>query len=121
MSGRANFLLNRKSCLNQTSFTLFFHFGKSEILLKSKIFLKSNVLKSKNYYKEPQLNCTFNSLTRMIHYGVEFFLNVNSNYLAPKLCFQVIFGLFDYKYLFFRKIIMNTGICIKIKKCSYYK
>ena len=30
-------------------FNLFFHFGKSEILLKSKIFLKSNVLKSKNY------------------------------------------------------------------------
>ena len=33
----------QKSCLNQTSFSLFFYFGKSEILLKS------NVIKSKNY------------------------------------------------------------------------
>ena len=31
-------------------FSLFFHFWKSEILLKLKILLKSNVFKSKNYY-----------------------------------------------------------------------
>ena len=30
-------------------FNIFFHFGKSESLLKSKILLKLNVLKSKNY------------------------------------------------------------------------
>ena len=46
--------LNRKSCLNQTLFNLFFHFGKSEILLKSKILPKSNVLKSKNYCNKNQ-------------------------------------------------------------------
>ena len=39
------------SAKNQTSFSLFFHFGKSEILLKSKIFLKSNVFKSNLWYK----------------------------------------------------------------------
>ena len=43
-------LEEQKSCLIQTLFSLFFHFGKIEILLKSKILLKSNVLKSKNYY-----------------------------------------------------------------------
>ena len=37
------------SCLNQTLFSPLFHYGMSEILLKSKILLKSNVLKSKNY------------------------------------------------------------------------
>ena len=41
--------LNRKSSLNQTSFSLFLHFGKVQFLLKSKNFLKSDELKSKNY------------------------------------------------------------------------
>ena len=50
MLGRANFLLlNRKSCLNQTLFSLFFYFGKSKILLKSKILIKSNMLKLPKY------------------------------------------------------------------------
>ena len=38
--------LNGKSCLNQTWFSLLFHFGKSEMLLKS------NVLTLKNYCTE---------------------------------------------------------------------
>ena len=42
---------SKKYSLNQTSFSILFHFGKTEIFLKSKNFLKSNVLKSKNYCK----------------------------------------------------------------------
>ena len=44
------------SCLIQTLFNLFFHFGKSEILLKSKILHKLNVLKSKNYCTKVSTN-----------------------------------------------------------------
>ena len=47
--GIAKIFLSRKSSLNQTSFSLLFHFGKSEIFLKLKNFLKLNVLKWKNY------------------------------------------------------------------------
>jgi hypothetical protein len=39
-----NSCFNHKFCFNQTSFGLFFHFEKSEILLKSKILHKSTTV-----------------------------------------------------------------------------
>ena len=52
VSRGASFLLNSKTLHTLLLlFSLFFHIGKSEILLKSKILLVSNMLKSKNYCK----------------------------------------------------------------------
>ena len=45
MGKRKKYWLNQKSCLNQTLFSLFFHFGKSEILPKSKILHKLHYCK----------------------------------------------------------------------------
>ena len=53
--------LNQKSSLNQTSFSLFLHFGKVKFLLKSKNFLKLNFLKSKIYCTTFREKTTFKS------------------------------------------------------------
>ena len=79
MSGRV------KSCLNLASFSLFFQFGKSEIVLKSKILLKSKnycnikICKKHMRFKLPQPAQIFDFVSKQ-ESSVQ---NLNTNDLLP--------------------------------------
>ena len=77
--------VGRSKYLNQKSFTKFFHFGKCEILLKSKILLKLHLLKSKNYCNQSPAPSSHSSIQS---------LNNSLRQISPQMDAQVT-GSFD--------------------------